>query len=244
MAVIERDSFELSERLKNEPIYQWVYRILRANIMTLRLRPGQAVSETEIASRLGISRTPVREAFIRLGEDGLLDVRPQRHSTITRIDLEQAEETRFVRRSLEKSIMKEACQASFFPGLNELEENLIIQESCLSGKDFGRLLMIDNDFHLAIYRRCGKQRIWAFIKKLDKSHDRLRTMTLPLIAETIVGEHREIMNLLAARRSELVDDLIDRHLTNTVISKVILEYPAEYFTQDPRGYAQKTASTG
>ncbi|MFA6508326.1 MAG: GntR family transcriptional regulator, partial [Treponemataceae bacterium] len=111
MEVQGNDSFQLIERERNQPIHQWVYSVLRLNIIRLHLKPGQSVSETEISTRLGISRTPVREAFIRLGEDGLLEVKPQRCSVISRIDLDQAEETRFVRRNLEKTITKEACRS-------------------------------------------------------------------------------------------------------------------------------------
>jgi len=244
MVVADRDPFKILSRDKNEPIYQWVYRVLRSNIIQLHLRPGQAVSETEISSRLDISRTPVREAFIRLGEYGLIDVKPQRHSVISRIDLEQAEETRFVRRSLEKSILKEACRdlrasCSGSACLDELAENLLIQEACLPIEDYDRLLTADDDFHRIIYRSCGKERVWSFIKKLDNSHDRLRIMTIPLIAERLIGEHRSIARLLRERRAEAADEMVDRHLTNAVINEVIHSYPAEYFKQDPHAYTRR-----
>lgn len=239
MEALADDSFEIMEREKNQPIHQWVNRVLRMNIIRLRLRPGQEISETEVSARMGISRTPAREAFIRLAEDGLLEVRPQRRSIVSRIDLEQADETRFVRRSLEKAITVEACGCFTEAGLAALAENLKNQEKCLTSKDYERFLMFDDDFHRTVYRGCGKERIWEFIKKLDTSHDRLRLMTLPIIGEEILGEHRAILELLRGGRSDLVDTVVEGHLTNSVIGKVILDYPRDYFKQDPREYAQK-----
>jgi len=232
------DSFELYERDRNQPISQWVYSVLRVNILRLHLRPGQAVSETEIAARMEVSRTPVREAFIRLGADGLLEVRPQRFSVISRIDLEQSEETRFVRRSLEKSILKEACGCFTESGFSALAENLEAQRSCIPARDFDAFLAADDDFHRIIYKECRKERIWVFIKRLDNSHDRLRIMTVPLIIDELIGEHRAFIDLLSERRLGAVDDLVDSHLTNIIINKVIQEYPREYFKQDPRLYAE------
>jgi DNA-binding GntR family transcriptional regulator len=99
--------------------------------------------------------------------------------------------------------------------------------------------MFDDEFHRIVYRGCGKERIWEFIKKLDNSHDRLRIMTLPIIGEGIFDEHRRILELLKESRSDLVDAVVEGHLTNSVIGKVILDYPREYFRQDPLEYARK-----
>ena len=242
MEVIKGDSFDILEREKNQPIHQWVNRVLRMNIIRLRLRPGQEISETEIADRMGISRTPAREAFIRLAEDGLLEVRPQRRSIVSRIDLEQAEETRFVRRSLEKSITKDACGRFSEDGLSAMLENLKEQERCLTNKDYERFLAIDDEFHRIVYRGCGKERIWEFVKKLDTSYDRLRIMTYPFIGWEIMDEHRVILDLLRGGGSDQVEAAVEGHLTNSVIGRVILEYPRDYFKQDPREYALKIAS--
>lgn len=244
MEVPRNDSFQLFERERNQPIHQWVNHVLRMNIIRLHLKPGQEISETEISSRLGISRTPVREAFIRLGEDGLLEVRPQRCTVISRIDLDQAEETRFVRRTLEKSITKEACGAFSAAGVDELTDNLRMQKKFVNTEDYEGLLAADDEFHRTIYRHCGKERVWDFIKKLDNSHDRLRLMTLSHIAERIFEEHKAILDLIIENDSNAVDDVVESHLTNKVISQVIFEYPAEYFVQDPRAYAELSRSVG
>ncbi len=238
MEVKTKDEFQLLDQEANQPINQWVYQVLRWNILRLHLKPGQPISETEISARMATSRTPVREAFIRLAGDGLLDIRPQRFTVVSPIDLEQGEETRFVRRTLEKTILLEVCAKCSTEGIAELESNLEKQKRQLEEKDFDAMLTADDDFHRIIYRECRKERIWAFIKRLDNSHDRLRTMTLPLVAERILAEHRLIVERIRERRLDGLDMLVDAHLTNTVINTEIFKYPSEYFKQDPAEYVR------
>ena len=91
----------LEKQEKNQPIHQWVYQGLRSNSIKLHLQPAQRISENEVSEALGVSRTPVREAFIRLAEDGLIKITPQKRSLVSLIDLDQAEEARFIRLALE-----------------------------------------------------------------------------------------------------------------------------------------------
>ena len=239
MAVNEAERFSVLEREANQPIHQWVYQVLKYNIIRLHLGPGHEISETDISDRLGISRTPVREAFIRLAEDGLLVVKPQKWSCIPLIDLEQAEEARFVRKSLEKSILKEACSSFPASAFTELESNLSLQQRFLAERDFDQYLYADDEFHRAVYRNCGKERIWTFLKKLYYNYDRLRNMTLELTSERLILEHREILSVIAARDESRVDVLVDEHLTNKIFKQVILDYPEEFFKQDPHIYSFK-----
>ena len=239
MAVNEASKFDIFEREKNQPIHQWVYQVLRYNILRLHLAPGQEISETDVSDRLGISRTPVREAFIRLAEDGLLEVKPQKWSCIPLIDLEQAEDARFVRRSLEKSILKEACKGLPASALTELEYNIELQKRYFEEKDFENFLNTDDEFHRSIYRRQGKERVWSFIKKLYYNYDRLRIMTLELTIERLIQEHRAILSVLVTCEGSQVDLLVDEHLTNKIFKQVILDYPEEFFKQDPQRYSQR-----
>ena len=87
-----------------------IYALLRHDIVTLRLRPGERLSENELADRFGTSRAPVREALIRLVEDGLIEVRPQRGSFVSPISLRAMERARFVREALEVAITRRAAE--------------------------------------------------------------------------------------------------------------------------------------
>ena len=92
------------------------YAALRHAVVTLRLRPGQVLSEQGIAQQLRTSRTPVREAFIKLAEAGLFEVLPQRGTFVRRISLKAVEDARFVREAIELAVLREVV-GRWGPGL-------------------------------------------------------------------------------------------------------------------------------
>lgn len=109
----------------------FVYESLKNRITELELKPGLKISEQEIASELNVSRTPVREAFLKLSQEDLLGIYPQIGTIVSLIDLELVEEARFVRENMEKAVVKEACQVFKQEQLFKLESNIAMQELCL-----------------------------------------------------------------------------------------------------------------
>ena len=105
------ENLELFEKAPNETVREYAYRVLYENIMSLKLPPGTAMSEQELSGILNVSRTPVREAFIRLSQKGLLEILPQRGTFVSKIHTEQLAEFRFFRVTLERAIIELACQA-------------------------------------------------------------------------------------------------------------------------------------
>ena len=91
------EQLRLLEKEPRENVREYAYRVLYDNIMNLHLVPGTAMSEQELSTMLSVSRTPVREAFIRLAQKGLLDVLPQRGTFVSKINTEQLAEFRFLR---------------------------------------------------------------------------------------------------------------------------------------------------
>ena len=85
-----------------------VYAALRHAIVTLRLRPGQSLSEQGVAHQLRTSRTPVREAFIKLAEAGLFEVLPQRGTFVRKISVRAVKDARFVREAIELAVLRRA----------------------------------------------------------------------------------------------------------------------------------------
>lgn len=217
------------ERAKNQPINQWVYQVLWANIIELHLKPGQLLSEIEVSDALGVSRTPAREAFIRLADDRLLEILPQKGSRITAIDLTRAKAARFVRTVVEKEVMGEACCAFAEQSLEEMRSNLARQVECCQSGDYDGFLIADNDFHRNLYRGCRREEIWSFLKRLDVDYDRLRTMTLPHVVEQVLEEHQQIAEIISEKNREKVDAIVDKHLTWEVIERIVASYPEDYF---------------
>ncbi|UUZ94098.1 GntR family transcriptional regulator [Paenibacillus sp. P25] len=90
-------------------IRDYVHETLRKNIMELKLEPGRFISEKEVIEMLQVSRTPIREAFVKLSQEELIETIPQKGSFISLIDLKLVEESRFVRETLERAVVRQAC---------------------------------------------------------------------------------------------------------------------------------------
>ena len=92
-----------------EPVAKRVFRELRSAIVMMVFQPGQALSEKEIADQFGVSRQPIREAFIKLSEAGLLSIRPQRGTYVVKISTRQVYDVRFVREAVEVAVVRKAA---------------------------------------------------------------------------------------------------------------------------------------
>ena len=135
---------------------QAIYETLRDEIMFLQLAPGEGISETETGKRFQVSRTPVREVFKRLEQDGLVEVRPQRGTFVTRIDLAALSDMLFEREALEIAVLRELCLRVNENGLLKLKLLLLDQQKLLDAEiprpEFVRaFLTADNRFHETLY---------------------------------------------------------------------------------------------
>jgi DNA-binding GntR family transcriptional regulator len=223
-------ALDLPPREPAESGRAWAFRALRQNILHLHLRPGQAVSETEIAAAFRLSRTPVREAFIRLAGEGLLDVHPQKGTLVSRIDSGRADEARFLRRVVETAILREAARDFPAPLRFELAANLEMQRFCRKERSFERMFHLDNEFHRLLYRGCGKESLWSHIKKFDGDLDRLRVLRLAtrISWDGVIEEHARILRLVGSGKPDGAEDLVGEHLTASLYDTLAARYP-DYF---------------
>ena len=124
-----------------------VYAALRHAIVTLRLRPGQSFSEQGVAQQLRTSRTPVREAFIKLADTGLIEVLPQRGTFVRKISLKAVTDARFVREAIEIAVLREAVgrlNSDFFATARRL---IADQRTAAVSNDLERFIALDDAFH-------------------------------------------------------------------------------------------------
>ena len=134
------------QRVEAVSIGTQLYRHLREAIIRGELRPGQALSESEIARQKETSRQPVREAFITLANEGLLDIRPQRGSFVAKISLAAVLDARFVREAVEADIVKLLADTPDPALIADLRAQLVRQHDLVGGstRDF---MEADEVFH-------------------------------------------------------------------------------------------------
>ena len=222
------------ERSRKESAREYVIRVLRHNIINLNLKPGQHVSENEIAEILGVSRTPVREAFIELSRSSMVEIYPQKGTYISLIDLEIVEESRFMRCVLEKAVVELACDMLSQIDMVTLEENLQLQDSCVIRKDYKRLLSLDNSFHELLFKACNKEMTYSLIKSVMAHFDRVRILNLAeMDMKRTVNDHQEILEAIKDKDKETSADLMEKHLTRVIFDQDYLtKIHPEYFKRN------------
>lgn len=191
-----------------------VHALLRQRILRLQLKPGEALSEKELSVLLGVSRTPVREAFIRLSEEGLVDIFPQRGTLVSPIRMDEIKEAQFLRDILETAVVRRAAQDIDEASLALLKANLQRQEVSLKQKDYFEFMELDEEFHRILCQSISLPRAWRVIHAVKGQLDRVRFMGLPQPghADLMVQQHSAIFNAIQAGDADLAETEMRTHL--------------------------------
>jgi len=124
-----------------------VFDYLHEEIVTMRLRPGDKISEADLAAQFGISRQPVRDAFSRLANHDLLLIRPQRATEVKRFSKREIEKSRFVRTAIEREVLRRASEKCDAQGAAQLDASLKAQEQAIQKDDVELFGTLDYEFH-------------------------------------------------------------------------------------------------
>ena len=206
---------------------------LREAILSLELPPGAVLTRLELADHFGVSQTPVREALLRLQEEGLVDVFPQSGTLVSRIDIAAAREAHFLRRSLELELVHQlALQPP--PGLVEGMKATIAQQALLAkAQRYGEFVEADRAFHRQMYDALGVPALWDLVTKASGHVDRLRRLHLPTAGKTesILRDHRAIVRGIEGRDPAAASSALRQHLSGTLseLDKIRARHP-EYLS--------------
>ncbi|MCF4099344.1 GntR family transcriptional regulator [Maritalea mediterranea] len=191
-----------------------VFDTLYQAIISLELPPGTKMSEAEIAGRLDVSRQPVRDAFYRLSKIGLLEVRPQRATLVTKISETAVLNAAFVRIALEVECLRAAFEQDGERLIVQLRDNIAAQQHALDSTDPAAFHALDEEFHRLICEHAGHEHVWGLIQDHKAHLDRVRYLTLSQAHRARVrGEHNEILSALEADNFPLAELNLRRHLT-------------------------------
>jgi len=202
---VERDGVSTGERL---------FQALKAAIVRTELRPGEALSEAEIARRFAVSRQPVREAFIRLAEAGLVAIRPYRGTFVRKITPADVLEGRFLREAIEVAIVRELALAAPRPDLAPLRASLEAQRRVRPG-DQDRFTALDEAFHATFAELAGHRGAWRVVERAKAQMDRVRYLSLDHATPTarLVAQHAAVVQALEAGDADAAEAAMRAHLT-------------------------------
>lgn len=208
-----------------------LHRKLRERIVACELTPGQRISETEVATTYGVSRQPVREAFIKLAEESLVVVRPQRGTFIRRISVPAALTGRFIREAVEVELVREAVDRVTPELLSEFDGLLDQQADASQHEDPAEFMRLDEDFHKLLAQCAGVPTVSDYLDGLNVPMNRVRNISAREFAPgKLVVQHRAIVEALRARDAEAAESAMREHLHefNKDLPRIIETYP-DYF---------------
>ncbi|AUH35326.1 GntR family transcriptional regulator [Paracoccus tegillarcae] len=196
------------------PARDRAYHDLRYRILTGRLAPGTTLLETELAALLSLSRTPVREATIRLAEEGLISIRPRHGITVLNLTLSDVRDILDVLSALEIR----AVELVALRGLSDAEHDGLLQlldrmERLTEAGDIAQWSNLDDDFHSSIAALCGNARLLRTLDEYWGQQYRPRMMIVPLRPKPTQSniEHRRIVQALADRDAEAAREAQQKH---------------------------------
>lgn len=216
-----------SEINATQPVNQQIYRILRLEIVRCLIPPGTPLSEKEVSLRFNVSRQPVREAFIKLSDTGLVQIRPQRGTWVSKISVSHVINGGFVREAIERAVAKRAVGKITNTDLYTLEHILNQQRIAIDEGQTDDFFQLDDKFHqqLALIADCSLA--WETVENIKATMDRVRYMSLDHVSppEMLLKQHLDIFNALRAHDEKLVDAAMHHHLHE--ISQSILQIQQE-----------------
>jgi DNA-binding GntR family transcriptional regulator len=191
-----------------------IYSDLRSELVSLQRRPGEAISEAEIALSFGVSRTPVREAILKLSDEGLLEIFPQSGIFVSRIPIDALPEAIIIRKALEETTARLAAERATSSQILALRSVLERQREASAAGDSETFHQADELFHATIAEVAGYPGIWKFIQQVKIHVDRYRRLTLPQPGRIpkVITEHEAIVTAIEAHEPERARRAMEAHL--------------------------------
>lgn len=191
-----------------------VYRALRDEIVSMRRKPGEPIAEKKIALAGGVSRTPVREALLRLADEDLVEIFPQSGTFVARIPVGALPEAILMRTALEQTTARLAAERADAAQVRHLRDLIERQRRVEARGDRDRFHDADEAFHAAIAEAAGHPGIWRFIEQVKIQVDRYRRLTLPVPGRMrrVLKEHAAIVAAIEAHDPSAAAAAMAAHL--------------------------------
>lgn len=187
---------------------------LRAELVALKRRPGEVVSEAEIALAYGVSRTPVREAILKLSDEGLVEIFPQSGIFVSRIPLSALPEAIIVRKALEATTARFAAGLATTSQILSLQAILQRQREADAADNRDAFHQADEHFHATIADVAGYPGIWTLIQQVKVHVDRFRQLTLPQKGRMtqVIAEHELVLAAIEAHDPGKAGIAMEKHI--------------------------------
>lgn len=210
-----------------------LFRALRQRIVNNELAPGARLSEADVATAFGVSRQPVRETFIKLAEEGLVEVRPQRGTFVCKISTDAVMDARFVREAIEADVVKLVAEAADPAVVRELQ-GLIAAQARVEGGDRKAFIPLDDAFHRTLAEAAGKANAWRVVEGMKSQMDRVRQLsTVQFSLFRLISQHEAIVTAIAAGDPVAAEAAMRDHLRAILSDLPLIRRTLPDFFDDP-----------
>jgi Transcriptional regulators len=213
----------------NNSLNDVTYNKIRDDIMNMTLEPGTDVSVQKLSERYGVSRTPVREAVVRLQQSGLLEIYPQRKTVVSKIDLQRVREEWFIRTSLESAVIDEFIHKCSELVADTMQELINKQKKNMNKESFREFYHRDNRFHQLIFETAGEGLSWYTIENVASHYNRIRLLNGKMrdMNQSVIEEHEKIIQAARKRDVELMRKEVMKHSNNLLeqVNDLSRHYP-------------------
>jgi len=192
-----------------------VFEKIENDILSGELKRGEIITETFLSSRLGVSRTPIREALRRLEQEHLIED-SLKGSVVIGVTESDLDDIYLIRNQIESLACKMAAQVRTENDLAKLKEILELQEFYVEKEQPDKIRMMDNEFHEALYKMCGRNTFYEILTVLHRKIQKYRkaSVTNKSYAKQSVSEHREIFEAIEKQDGELAFNVAKNHIEN------------------------------
>lgn len=207
--------------------------ILRSRIIRNDLKPMSRLSEPDLAKQYSVSRQPVREAFITLEHEGLVEIRPQRGTYVKRIDATSVLNGRFVREAVEADIVKMLAQNPDDGLVLELRSQIKAQMAAARDNPIA-FIELDERFHKTLASAARVEKSWEYLEAIKSQMDRVRFISdVEFPINKLIEQHQNVVDMIEAGNVEAAMSGMRTHLKEILNSlpKIHQRYP-EYFVGD------------
>ena len=208
---------------------------MRDAIVSTELEPGRQVSENEIAERLGVSRTPVREALARLRDDQLVQIVPQLGTFVSPISVSGVDDAQFLREALECSAVRLAAERADKADVAELGVLIARQEAARDASDPSEFYVLDDQLHSTLCEMSGRPIAWTIVARANGHLNRVRRLSLaePSYIAEMIEEHKAVVDAVGRGQPDAAEQALRHHL-RMVLSDLpnIRNAHPEYFEDD------------
>ncbi|NLY18163.1 MAG: GntR family transcriptional regulator [Clostridiaceae bacterium] len=193
-----------------------IYEILESNIINGVYKPGDCLSESKLSEELGVSRTPIREAFRQLEHEGLVVYKPNRGVVVRGFSEEDIQDIYKIRLMLEGMTARRATENITPEQLEELKETIELEEFYTNKNDVKQLARLDSHFHEIIYIASGSRFLIKTLRKFHHYLGKIRSISLsdPERAKKTLIEHKGIFESIQSKDREMAEILMEQHIRN------------------------------